>query len=172
MGPLLHVGLTAGLLVGADLTGFKINKEVIMAAVAGGIFLDADKVIEIISNRQKAKKGEIPDIAARCRILHSIFVFPFGLGLSFLASSLLPFLAVLYHIWADSFISSLVKDRRNYPSHPPRKWLAFPFIKSSWETVTIGWPVTYPPEFNWIYRKLGPAIGAALLGLSVGYLFI
>jgi len=170
MGPLLHAGLTFGLLVAADLTGCKVNKEFFLAVVAGGIFLDADKAIEIISNRQKAKKGEIPDITARCRILHSEFAFPFGLALSWLAGcSLIPFLSVLLHIGADSFIPGLMKDGKNYPSHSPRKWLADPFSKKSWAWAMIGWPVTYPPEFSRMYTRIGPMIGVALLGLSLVY---
>jgi len=171
MGPILHIGLTSGLLVAADLTGYNVSSDVLLATVAGGIFLDADKSIEIVSNRQKAKKGEIPDITARCRILHSVLAFPYGLALSLLVSSWIPFLAVLYHILADSFIPGLIKDGKNYPSHSPRKWLAVPFVKRSWETVKIGWPVSYPPEFNWVYSKFCPAIGLTLLGLSFVYLF-
>ena len=169
MGPLVHFGLTAGLLSVADLAGCSINKEIFAAVVVGGVFLDVDKAFEIISNNLKKKKEQMPDITARCRILHSILAFPFGVVLSFWAVSFLPLLAVLIHIWADSFIPGIIKDGENYPSHSPRKWVAVPFIKKSWSMVTIGWPVSYPPEFNWIYNKLSPAIGGGLLILSVVY---
>lgn len=169
MGPLVHLGLTGALLSAADFFGCNVSKEILAATVVSGVFLDADKVIEIVNNRIRAKKGQVPDITARCRILHSIFAFPFGLTLSFLAGSWIPFQAVLFHIGADSFIPGLIKDGKNFPSHSPRKWLAVPFIKRSWETVTIGWPVTYPPEFNWVYNKLSPVIGGILLILSVLY---
>ncbi len=169
MDPLVHFGLTAGLLSVADLAGCNINKEIFAAVVVGGVFLDADKAFEIISNSLKKKKGQMPDITAQCRILHSALAFPFGIVLSFLAISYLPFLAVLLHIFADSFIPGLIKDGKNYPSHSPRKWVAIPFIKKSWEITTVGWPVTYPPEFNWVYNKLGPAIGGVLLVSSVLY---
>lgn len=70
MGPMLHIGFTAALVSGAKLAGYNVSAEVIAASVIGGIFLDADKVFEIVANRKKAKRGEIPDITARCRILH------------------------------------------------------------------------------------------------------
>lgn len=169
MSPLLHFGLTAGFLSVADLLGCNIDKKIFTAVVVGGVFLDIDKVIEIINNGLKKKKGQMPDITARCRILHSALAFPFGLALSFLTVSCLPFLAVLIHIWTDSFIPGLIKDGKNYPSHSPRKWIAVPFIQKSWEIVTINWPITYPPKFNWIYSKLSPAIGGILLIMSVLY---
>ena len=130
MGPLVHFGLTVGLLSVVDLVGCNINKEIFAAVVVGGVFLDADKAIEIVDNRLRKKKGQMPDITARCRILHSALAFPFGVVLSFWAVSFLPFLAVLLHIWADSFIPGIIKDGKNYSSHSPRKWVAVPFIKN------------------------------------------
>ncbi len=171
MGPLIHLGLIAGLLSVADFVGYSVAPEITLATVIGGVLLDGDKVFEIVSNRARAKKGQMPDITARCRILHSVFAFPFGLILSFLVSSWLPFFAVLLHIYTDSFIPGLIKDGKKYASHSPRKWIAFPFSKKSWRKVTIGWPITYPPEFNRIYTKLSPIIGGALFILSVLYRF-
>ncbi len=162
----MHAGFTAALLTGVKLAGYDVGTEVIVASVLGGIFLDADKAIEIMANREKAKKGKIPDITARCRILHSIFAWPFGLALSLIISSWLPFIAVLLHIFADSFIPGLGKDGKHYPSHSRRKWIAIPVIKKSWAKVTIGWPITYPPKFNWVYEKLSPSVGLILLILS------
>ncbi len=169
MGPIVHVGLTAALLSGARLAGYSVGTEVIAASVLGGIFLDADKAIEIVANQEKAKKGQAPDITARCRILHSVFAWPFGLVLSFAVGSWLPFIAVLLHVFADSFIPGIEKDGKNYPSHPPLKWIAMPFSKKWWEIVTIGWPITYPTEMNWVYNKLGPAVGFVLLLMSALY---
>jgi hypothetical protein len=161
------VGFTAVLLMGAKLAGCDISAEVAAASVIGGIFLDGDKAVEIVVNREKAKRGQIPDITARCRILHSIFAFPFGLVLSFAVGSLLPFIAVVLHIFADSFIPGIIgKDGKNYPSHSCRKWLANPFSQKSWAKVAIGWPVIYPPKFNWIYEKLAPAVGLLLMIFS------
>ncbi len=169
MGPMIHLGLTATFLSGARLAGYDVNTEIAAAIFVSGIFLDGDKTLEIISNRVRAKKHIMPDITARCRILHSIFAWPFGLVLSFAVCSWLPFIAVLSHIFLDSFVPGLIKDSKNYPSHPCRKWLANPFSERSWAKVTIGWPVTYPPEFNWVYNKLAPAIGGVLFFLSVLY---
>ncbi len=169
MDAIFHTGLTFGLLVVADWVGFKVDGDVSLAAVAGGVFLDADKVVEIISNRRKAKKGEIPDITARCRILHSVLAFLYGGTLSLLVFSAVPFVAVLLHIGGDSFIPGLLKNGKNYPSHSRRKWLANPFSSESWAKVTIGWPVTYPPELSWVHTKLGPVIGIALLSCSFSY---
>ncbi len=169
MGPIVHVGFTVALLSGAKLAGYSVGPEIVAASIIGGVFLDADKALEIMSNRVRAKKHIIPDITARCRILHSTFAFPFGLALSYITSSFLPFIAVLSHIFLDSFIPGLIKDGKNYPSLPPFKWIAVPFIKKWWSIVTIGWPITYPPEFNWIYVKLCPAIGFILLLMSALY---
>lgn len=167
MGPLVHAGATVALLAGANLAGYNVNQEIAAATILGGFFLDGDKVFEIY---QKMKKpDETPDITARCRILHSILAWPFGLTLSFLVGSWLPFVAVLFHVGADSFVPGLKKDGKDYPSHSPRKWIAFPFSKKSWAKVTKGWPITYPPEMNWVYNKLGPAVGVILMILSVLY---
>ncbi len=166
MGPVMHIGLTSFLLVNAKLLGFNVDSDVCFATIAGGILLDADKTIEIPVNWFKSRKGKIPDITARCRILHSIFAFPFGLILSFAISSWLPFIAVLLHIGADSFIPGLEKDGKHYPSHSCRKWLANPFSQKSWEKVIIGWPITYPPKLNWIYNQLAPITGAFMTILS------
>lgn len=166
MDPIVHFGLTVALLSGARLAGYSIGEEVAIASVVGGIFLDGDKAIEIFTNQVKAKKGEIPDITARCRILHSIFAFPFGLILSLVVSSWLPFIVVLLHIFADSFVPSLKENGKNYPSHSRRKWIANPFSSKSWAKVTIGWPVTRAAETNWVYDILGPIVGLILLLLS------
>ncbi len=171
MGPMLHIGFTAALVSGAKLAGYNVSAEVIAVSVIGGIFLDADKVFEIVANRKKAKRGEIPDITARCRILHSILAFPFGLALSLTVSSWLPFIAVLTHIFADSFIPGIEKNGKHYPLHSRRKWLANPFSEKSWAKVTIGWPITYPPEFNWVYEKLIPKIGIGLI-FSIVFLWL
>lgn len=172
MGPITHIGLTAVLLAGAKFIGFDVNNEIIFAAMTGGVLLDGDKSIEIVANRIKKNKGAIPDITARCRILHSIFAFPFGLFLSLAVSSCLPFIAVLSHIFCDSFIPGLEKDGKHYPSHSPRKWLANPFSLALWKKVGIGWPITYPPELNWVYDKLSPAIRIILLILSIILIYI
>jgi len=169
VGPIVHLSFTATLLTGARLAGYNVNTEIAVASLIGGIFLDGDKAIEIVVSREKKKKGEIPDITARCRILHSIFAFPFGLLLSFAVGSWLPFIAVLLHIFADSFIPGIEQDGKYYPSHSRRKWLANPFLKKSWKKVAIGWPVTYPAELNWVYKKLCPAIGFFLFIASSVY---
>ncbi len=117
--------------------------------------------------------NKTPDITARCRILHSILAWPFGLTLSFVVGSWLPLLAVLSHALADSTIPGLIKDGKHYPSHPPLKWIMFPFLKKLWCTIVPkGWPVTYPPEMNWVYNKLGPVVGGILLLLSVLYWYL
>ena len=71
MGPIVHLSFTATLLTGARLAGYNVNTEIAVASLIGGIFLDGDKAIEIVVSREKKKKGEIPDITARCRILIS-----------------------------------------------------------------------------------------------------
>lgn len=168
MGPVVHASATVALLAGANLAGYNVNYEIVGATVLGGFFLDGDKVLEIIANRQKSKRGELPDITARCRIGHSILAWPFGWLLSVVVGSWLPLLAVLLHAVADSAIPGLVKNGKQYPSHPPLKWIMFPFSKKLWyEIVPKGWPVTYPPEFNQIYSKWAPAISAVLILLSV-----
>ncbi len=163
----MHVGLTAGLLTAAKIAGYTVTPEIAVATVIGGIFLDGDKVFEMYQGMRNPNKT--PDITARCRILHSILAGPFGLILSSLMSSWLPFMAVLLHIGADSFIPGLIKDGKSYPSHSPRKWIAFPFSKKSWQKATKGWPITYPPKMNWVYNKLGPAAGGVLFILSIFY---
>ena len=169
MDPITHTGLTVALLTGAKLIGLDVNNEICLAAVAGGVFLDADKIIEIIVNQNKKNKGITPDITARCRILHSIFAFPFGLFLSFAVLSWLPLFAVLLHIAADSLIPALEMNGKYYPSHSLFKWIAVPFINKSWTIVTIGWPIVYLPKLTWVYNKLGPAIGTILLVASIIY---
>lgn len=170
MRSLVHLGLTAGLLSVADLAGLDITPGVAVATVIGGVFLDGDKTLEIY--RKMRKPNEIPDITARCRILHSILAWPFGLTLSFFTGSWLPFLSVLIHIGVDSFIPGLIEDNRSYPSHSPQKWVANPFSKKSWSKVSLGWQIIYPPKMNWIYRKLCPTIGGLLLTLSAFYWLI
>ncbi len=171
MGPLVHAGATAALLAGMNLTGYNVNYEIAGATILGGFFLDGDKVFEIFSNRQKAKRGESPDITARCRLLHSIFAWPFGWVLNLMVDSLLPFFAVVLHIFADSFIPGLIKDGKHYPSHPPLKWMMFPFLKKLWyKIVPIGWPVTYPPEFN-RNTYWAPVVGGILFIVSSAYWF-
>lgn len=170
MGPLIHTGLTLTLLVCAGLVGWNLSPEVLIATVFGGVLIDGDKIFEMINNRTKRRRGEIPDITARWRILHSILAFPFGAFLSILVNSALPFLAVLGHIFLDSFVPGITKDGKDYPSHSRLKWTAFPNSDYSWKKVTENWPITYPPQFNWIYKKLCPVIGALLILLSSLYL--
>jgi len=171
MGPLAHLGLTAGLLAGADALGCRVDGGVCTAAVMGGFLIDCDMGLAIIDNYRRKKEGLIPDITGEWRVLHSIVAWPCGLALSWLVFSWLPLLAVFLHALADSFIPGIPKDGKDYPSHSPRKWLAVPFVPDSWERVTIGWPITYPHELNWIYKKLAPAIGGILLLVSVIYWF-
>lgn len=165
MGPIIHTGFVALLLTLAKLIGYDINLEIFLASILGGVLIDGDKVFEIIDK----KRREIPDITARWRLLHSIFAFPFGIILGLTVNSSLPFFAVLLHITLDSAVPGIVKNGKNYPSHSPRKWIAIPFVEKSWRTVTGNWPITYPPEFNWIYKKLAPIVGIALLILSSLY---
>ncbi len=172
MGPVVHVGVTAGLLAAANLAGYNVNYEIAGAAVLGGVLIDCDKGLEIIDNRRRRKKGSVPDITAEYRILHSILAWPCGLALSWFVFSWIPLLAVLLHALTDSAIPGLEKDGKDYSSHSPRKWFAVPFVEDSWGRVAIGWPVTYPPKLNWVYKKLAPAISGTLFLASLIYWFL
>lgn len=147
-----HLAVTAALLGGASLIGLETSPEISLAVLIGGVLIDLDKGLEVLSN--SLRKDRISDITARSRILHSFLVFPFGLALSWLVLSWLPFLAVLLHVVLDSFIPAIEKGGKNYPSHPPWKWLSNPFSDKSWSKVTNGWPVAYPPKFNRIYNSV------------------
>ncbi len=163
MGPEVHAGATAALLLGANLAGYNVGLEIIAATTLGGFLIDGDKVFEIADNKLRAKMGKIPDITARWRVLHSILAWPFGWILSFYVGSWLPFIAIFLHALADSAIPGLEKDGKNYPSHPPLKWIMPPFFKKWWyQIVPIGWPVTYPSKLNRVYTRLAPAISAMI----------
>ena len=167
MGPLIHIGSIAALLTCARLIGYNLSLEIIIATVFGGVLIDGDKIFEIINNRLRQNRGEIPDITARCRILHSFLACPFAVILSLAAGSFLPFIAVLLHVFFDSFIPGVIKDGKCYPSHSRLKWVMLPYPAKYWKRiVTLNWPVTFPPEFNWIYRRLAPLVGIILLILS------
>lgn len=168
MGPIIHIGLIAAFLVLAELSGHSLSLEICFAVFMGGVFIDGDKVFEIIDNKLKRKKGKLPDITAPSRILHSGLAFPYGLVLSLMVFSWLPFVAVLIHIFLDSIVPGVIKDGKHYPSHSLWKWVTAPFL-GTWKIVTIGWPVTYPPEFNWVYKRLAPLIGIVLILLSALY---
>lgn len=164
MGPLCHLGLTSTLLVGAKFSGLEVPPEIIAVSIAGGVLIDGDKVFEIYD--QKFKKLE-PDITARSRILHSIFAFPFGIGLAYLAGSWLPFLAVLLHALTDATVPGLTQNGRYYSTHPPLKWIMCPYPARLWyKIVPIGWPVKYPADINLCY-KLAEPIGLALTLLAI-----
>lgn len=168
MGPGCHIGLTSALLAGSKLAGLEVTPEVITAAYIGGVFIDGDKVFEIYHrNIQKIT----PDITARDRLLHSVFAFPFAAVLAILVDSILPAIAVMLHIAADSFIPGLLKDGKHYPSHSPRKWIMVPFAGRLWyRFVPRGWPVTYPPTLNRFYKFMEP-VGLALTVISVFVLY-
>lgn len=172
MGPIFHVGLTAFSLSIANFFGYNISQQVFLVSLAGGVLIDSDKIIEKVNKKTRIEKGEAPDITARCRIFHSFFALPFGLTLSLMAHSWFPFFAVLLHIAADSFIPAVKKSGKYYPSHSPLKWLAIPFIKRSWKTVTLGWPVTYPPEITWVYQKLSLMGGMGFLIFAIFFWLI
>lgn len=163
MGPVCHLGLTSALLAGTKLNGIEISAEIAAISVAGGVLIDCDKVFEIYD--QKVKKLD-PDITARCRLLHSIFAFPFGIGLSYLAGSWLPFFAVLLHALTDATIPGLTYNGKKYSTHPPLKWLMPPVPAFLWyKIVPLGWPVKYSQP-NYIYKVAEP-IGLILAVLSI-----
>lgn len=169
MGPGCHLGLTSTLLVGAKFYGLDISPGVFTTSIIGGVLIDSDKVFEIYD--QKFKKLE-PDITARCRILHSILAFPFGIGLNYMAGSWLPFLAMLLHALTDATIPGLTQNGRHYSTHPPLKWITPPFPASLWyKVVPMGWPVTYPAEPNLCY-KLAEPIGLVLTLLAILFFYI
>ncbi len=164
MGPACHLGLTSALLAGAKFGGLDISPEIAVISVVGGVLIDGDKVFEIYD--QKIKKLD-PEITARCRLLHSIFAFPFGIGLSYLASSWLPFFAVLLHALTDATIPGITQDGRNYSTHPPLKWLMCPYPASLWyKVVPIGWPVKYPAQINLVY-KIAEPIGLMVTAVTI-----
>lgn len=170
----VHLGVTVSILCVADLLhhgNYDTNKEarVIVTSLVCGVLIDADKIFEILSNKIRKRKGLTPDITAQCRIFHNLFAFIFGFGLSWLVSSFLPLIAVLFHVVLDSFVPAIEKNGKNYPSHPPFKWLLIPFVRKIWNMAIIGWPITYPPKFNFIYNRLGPAIGYILLFICACY---
>jgi len=164
MGPICHIGLTSGLLAGSKLAGMDVTPGVIAATYCGGVFLDADKIFEIY--HQNIKKLP-PDITARDRILHSVFAFPFALFLTFLSGSLLPAIAVLLHIAADSLIPGLSQGNRYYPPHARIKWLLCPFADAEQRQAIIfrNWPLKYPPKLNLLYKLMEP-VGLILTVVS------
>ena len=169
MGPLCHVGMTTAVLAGAKLIGHDLSLHEVVAVYMGGVLIDGDKVFEIYQTKILGKPW---DITARCRILHSFLAFPFGLLLVWLTSSWLPFLALLFHIGADSLIPAIKEGGRHYPSHPYFIWMMLPFLKNWWyKVVPIGWPVTPASRFNKIY-KLGEPVGLFVSILAVLFLII
>lgn len=159
MGPLCHLGLTSALLAAVKFNGSEVSSDMVAISIAGGVLIDGDKIFELYD--QKIKKLD-PDITARSRVLHSIFAFPFGLSLSYLAGSWLPFLAVLLHIITDATIPGLTQNGRHYSTHPPLKWIMCPFFPDLWyKIVSLGWPVKYPAQTNLCY-KLSEPLGAVL----------
>ena len=102
MGPLIHIGSIAALLVCAKLIGYNVNLEICLASIIGGILIDGDKIFEIIDNRLKRRENEMPDITARWRILHSVLAFPSGAILSLIVYSWLPFSAFPTWVTANS----------------------------------------------------------------------
>lgn len=168
MGPLCHLGVTSALLAGSKLAGVNLSPEVIAMTYLGGVLIDGDKVFEIYHRNVRKLP---PDITARDRILHSVFAFPFAALLTLLSSSLLPAIAVLLHIMADSFVPGLLRDGRHYPSHPRRKWISLPFAEQFWyQFVPRGWPIQYPPKLNSFY-KLAEPVGLVLTLLACLTLF-
>lgn len=164
MGPGCHLGLTSVVLAGAKWAGLDVSPEAVILSVAGGVLIDGDKAFEIYDQKFKCNP---PDITARMRILHSIFVFPFGLGLTYLAGSWLPFLATLLHMFADAFIPGLKQNGRHYSTHPPLKWIMLPFPARWWyKVVPIGWPVKYPARLNMCY-KIAEPIGLIVTFVSI-----
>lgn len=167
MGPLCHIGLTSGLLAGSRLLGVNITPEIIAVTYCGGVLLDADKVFEIY---HRSIKKLSPDITAGDRILHSVFAAPFAFALTLLTSSLLPAIAVLLHIMADSFIPALLHGDKYYPSHARIKWLMYPFRPFVGERrrmiVSKNWPIEYPPQLSLRYKLMEP-IGLIFTGISL-----
>ena len=154
MGPMCHLGMTSALLAGAKFSGLDVSPEIIAITTTGGVLIDSDKVFEIYDQKFKRQP---PDITARVRLLHSVFAFPFGISLSYLSNSMLPFWAVLLHMLADAFIPGLKQDGRHYSTHPPLKWIMCPFPASLWyKIVPIGWPVKYPAQLNLCYELAEP----------------
>lgn len=159
MGPLCHVGMTTAILAGAKLTGHDLSTVEVAAVYMSGVLIDGDKIFEIYQTKILGKPF---DITARCRILHSFLAFPFGLFLVWLTGSWLPFLALLFHIGADSLIPAIKEGGRHYPSHPYFIWIMLPFFKNLWyKVVPIGWPVIPTSQFNKIY-KLGELVGSVI----------
>ncbi len=129
MKPFVHLGMTMSMLaIGKLCLPEKINWQTVFVCIVAGVFLDADKMFEIIANKKKKIRNELPDISGRWRILHNIFAFPFGAALSYLSGCWFPFLAVLLHIVADSAIPTIMKNGKTYPSHPPLKWFILPIF--------------------------------------------
>ena len=165
MGPICHIGLTSSLLAGSRLVGIDVTPEIIAYAYCGGVLLDTDKVFEIY---HRGIKKLPPDITAKDRILHSFLAFPFALLLTFLSNSLLPAIAVLLHIMADSFIPGLLQSNRYYPSHARIKWLMFPCYPSAEQRrkiISKNWPIKYPPRLG-SFCKLMEPIGLILTIIS------
>lgn len=166
MGPLCHVGMTTAVLAVAKLTGHDLSLVEVIAVYIGGVLIDGDKIFEIYENKFLKKPW---DITARCRILHSLLAFPFGLLLVYLAGSWLPFLALLSHIGADC-LPGVSENGRYYSCHSCLKWLMLPFLKKLWyKVVFVGWPVTAASRLNEIY-KLGELLGLAILVISLAFL--
>lgn len=156
MGPVCHIGLTSGFLAGLRFVGINVTPEIIAYAYCGGVLLDADKVFEIY---HRGIKKLPPDITAKDRVFHSFLAFPFALLLIFLNNSLLPAIAVLLHIMADSFIPGLLQNDRYYPSHARIKWLMFPFYPSAEKRQKIifkNWPIKYPPKPSSFCKLMEP----------------
>ncbi|OGN27824.1 MAG: hypothetical protein A2941_00550 [Candidatus Yanofskybacteria bacterium RIFCSPLOWO2_01_FULL_49_17] len=168
MGPISHVGVTLGLLTGAQMAGADISPTVIAASIGSGVFIDGDKIFEIY---HRGFLKLTPDITARDRILHSVLAFPFGGALCWVSHSWLPFVALLLHIFVDSFIPCFRKDGKLYPSHPRLKWVMAPWMADAWyRIVPRGWPVQYPPVPAMVY-KLAEPVGAVLAIISATVLW-
>jgi len=168
VGPFCHLGVTSVLLAGSKMAGVNLTPEIIAASYIGGVLIDGDKVFEIY---HRNIKKETPDITARDRILHSILAFPFAVLLGHFSDSILPVVAVMLHIAADSFVPGLLKSGKHYPSHSRRKWITNPFAKDSWyRFVPKNWPIKYPPKLNLLYKLMEP-MGLVLAIISIFILF-
>ncbi len=171
MNPIVHAAATVAIVAIAHAAGMKLDTNIIVGIFVGGVFLDADKALEIVGNLKHQNKFPgvvVRDITARVRVLHSALAWPFACALCLATKSLLPMCAVISHILCDSAIPGITVNGKSYPSHSPWKWITFPFFKKSWyEIVPRGWPVRYPPQFNLIYRKMAPTISVVVIFASL-----